>query len=188
VQTRFPFADAYWFRVPLKVLVLTVTVFGLVSIWPALTNGTPADNQRAIFALLVVLLFMGAGVTVAVAISDSYIELDSDALFIRFEAFFSAEVAVADIIAVREIDPRPRWRYRFGLSTNFADRIACSHGGPLVEVELAHAWPTRLWPRHLAVRRFWLAPRDYDRFILALHKLAPAAFGDAQKSAPSRAA
>jgi hypothetical protein len=176
VPARFYFADAYWFRVPLKVLVLAVTVFGLVSIWPALTNGSGADNQRAIFALLVVLLFMGAGITVAVAISDSYVELDADALFIRFEAFFSAEFAVADIVAVRAIDPRPSWRYRFGLSTDFVERICCSHGGQLLEIELAHPWPTRLWPRHIQVRRFWLAVRDHDRFVLALQRVTPGAF------------
>jgi hypothetical protein len=178
VPARFSFADAYWFRVPLKVLVLTVTVFGLVSIWPALSG---APDANSIFALLIVLLFMGAGVTVAVAISDSYIELDAESLFIRFEAFFSAEFAVADIVAVRPIDPRPSWRYRFGLSTNFVDRISCSHGGPLVEIELARAWQTRVWPRNLHVRRFWLAPREYDRFILALHELAPQAFPSEQR-------
>jgi hypothetical protein len=182
VHTRFPFADAYWFRVPLKVLVITVTVFGLVSLWPALTNGTPDDNRRAIFALLVVLFFMGAGITVAVAISDSYVDLDADVLFVRFEAFFSAEVAVADIIAVRAIDPRPRWRYRFGLSTDFVERICCSHGGPLIEIQLAHPWPTRVWPRRLDVRRFWLAVGDHDRFVIALQQVAPHAFPSTRDS------
>jgi hypothetical protein len=176
VPARYGFADAYWFRVPLKVLVITITVFGLLSVWPALTNGTSQDNQRAIFALLVVLLFMGAGITVAVAISDSYVDLAADTLFIRFEAFFTAAIPVADIIAVREIDPRPRWRYRFGLSTDFVDRICCSHGGPLIEIELAHPSPTRLWPRHIPVRRFWLALGDQDRFVLALQRYVPHAF------------
>jgi hypothetical protein len=88
-------------------------------------------------------------------------------------------VPVDDIIAVRAIDPRPHWRYRFGLSTNFLDRIACSHGGPLIEIELAHAWRTRLWPRHIEVRRFWLATRDHDRFVLALQRVAPHAFAPA---------
>ena len=40
-------------------------------------------------------------------------------------------------VAIAPIDPRPHWRYRFGLSTNFVDRIACSHGGRLVEITLA---------------------------------------------------
>jgi hypothetical protein len=176
VPSRFSFADAYWFRVPLKVLVLTVTVFGLVSIWPALTNGTPDDNRRAVFALLVVLLFMGGGITVAVAISDSHLELDERTLYVRFEALFSMEVPVSEIVAVRAIDPRPRWRYRFGLSTNFTDRICCSHGGRLLEIELARPIPTRLWPRPVAVQRLWLGVREYDRFVLALHRAASQAF------------
>ena len=184
MPTRFSFADAYWFRVPLKVVVLTVTVFGLLSIYPALTQGGAGDHQRAIFGLAVMLLFMGAGTTVAVAISDSYVEVDGESLYIHFEAFFSAEIPVADIIAVRQIDPRPAWRFRFGLSTNFEDRICCSHGGSLVEVELAHAWPTRLWPRRIAVRRFWLAVREQQRFLDELRRVAPHAFADGAPALP----
>ena len=180
---RFSFADAYWFRVPIKVLVLTVTVTALVSIWPALTNGSSNDHQRAIFGLLVLMMFMAMGITFAVAISDSYVEIDGDSVHVRFEAFFTAEFPIADIVAVRCIDPRPHWRYRFGLSTNFADRISCSHGGPMVEVELAHTWHTRLWPRTLAVRRFWLAVREHDAFIAELHRRAPHLASSAQELA-----
>jgi hypothetical protein len=178
---RFLFADAYWFRVPIKVLVLTVTVFGLVSIAPALSHGGVNDHQRAIFGLLVVMMFMATGTTVAVAISDSYVELDADSLYIHFEAFFTAEVPAADIVAVRFIDPQPRWRFRFGLSTNFEDRICCSHGGPLVEIELAHAWATRLWPRQIAVRRFWLAVRDQQALLDELRRAAPQAFASVHR-------
>lgn len=168
MTTRFHFADAYWFRVPLKVLVLTVTVFGLLAIYPALTSGTPDEYQRALFGLLVVLAFAAMATTFAVAMSDSHVELDDDTLSIRFEGFFNASVPLTDIIAVTPIDPRPRWRYRWGLSTNFDDRIACSHGGRFIEIELAHAWETRLWPRRIAVRRFWLAVHEPDRFAAEL--------------------
>lgn len=177
---RFHFADAYWFRVPLKVLVLTITVFGLVSIYPALSHGGVNDHQRAIFGLAVVMMFMAMGTTAAVAISDSFVEIDGESLYIHFEAFFSAEVPVADIVAVRPIDPRPRWRFRFGLSTDFEDRIGCSHGGPLLEIELAHAWRTRLWPRQIAVRRFWLAVREQQAFIDELRRVAPHAFASGE--------
>lgn len=161
---RFHFADAYWFRVPMKVLVLTVLVFGLLAVYPALTDGTPAEYERALFGLLVVLGFAAMATTFSVAMSDSHVELDDEMLRIRFEGFFNASVPLSDIVAVTPIEPQPRWRYRWGLSTNFEDRIACSHGGRFIEIELAHAWTTRLWPRRIAVRRFWLAVRESDRF------------------------
>ena len=177
MQTRFHFSGAHWFRVPLKVLVVAVTVFGMLSIWPALTDGNPVDDTRAIFAFCVMVFFMAAGITVAVALSESYVDLDQRALSIRFEAFFSSEIPLTDIVAVSPIDPRPRWRYRLGLSTDYVERISCSHGGPLIEIELAHARATRLWPRRsINARRFWLAVRDYDRFVLALERAAPHAF------------
>ena len=165
---RFHFADAFWFRVPAKIVVITVTAFALVTIWPALTEGTPYERERAMFALAAVIFFVGVATTFAVAINDSYVELDGRTLYVRFEAFFSAEVPLADIVAVREIDPRPHWRFRFGLSTDFRERICCSHGGRLVEVELRNAWRTRLWPRQIAVRRFWFAVREHRAFIEAL--------------------
>lgn len=177
MPARFDFAGAHWFRVPLKVLVVAVTVFGLLSIWPALSDGNPVDDARAIFALCAITFFIGASITVAVALGESYVDLDGETIFIRFESFFSAEIALADVVAVRAIDPRPRWRYRLGLSTDYAERICCSHGGPLIEIELVHARPTRLWPRRIIdVRRFWLAVREYDRFALALQLVAPHAF------------
>jgi hypothetical protein len=165
---RFHFADAYWFRVPAKVVVITVTAFALVTIWPALTDGTPDEQHRAMFALAAVIFFVAVATTFAVAINDSYIELDDRSLFVRFEAFFSAEVPLADITAVREIDPRPRWRFRFGLSTDFRERICCSHGGKIIEIELRHVWRTRIWPRQIAVRRFWFAVREHRPFLEAL--------------------
>ncbi len=165
---RFHFADPHWFRVPMKVLVLTVVVFGLMAVYPALTDGTPDEYQRAMFGMLVVLGFAAMATTFSVAMSDSHVEIDGETLSIRFEGFFNASLPLSDIVAVTPIDPRPRWRYRWGLSTNFEDRIACSHGGRFVEVELAHAWTTRLWPRRIAVRRFWLAVREPDRFAAEL--------------------
>jgi hypothetical protein len=79
---------------------------------------------------------------------------------------------------VRSIDPRPHWRYRFGLSTNYTDRVACSHGGPLVEIELARPLAVRLWPRHLAVQRVWLGVREHTAFLDALNRVAPNSAGE----------
>jgi hypothetical protein len=172
---RFLFADAFWFRLPLRVLIISVAVFALVSLYPAFVNGTSQDHERAIMGLMVVAGFVVTGTVFSVAINDGYVELDADRLYIRFEAFFTAEIPIADIVAVRRIDPQPRWRYRFGLGTNFEDRISCSHGGSLVELELARAWRTRVWPRHIAARRFWLAVGDLDGFIAEVERaIAPA--------------
>ncbi len=165
---RFHFADAFWFRVPAKIVVITVMAFALVTIWPALTEGTPDERQRALFGFATVIFFVAVATTFAVAINDSYVEVDDRMLLVRFEAFFTAEVPLADIVAVREIDPRPRWRFRFGLSTDFRERVCCSHGGRLIEVELRNAWRTRIWPRQIAVRRFWFAIREHHAFLEAL--------------------
>jgi hypothetical protein len=170
---RFRFADAYWFRVPLKVLVLTVTVFGLVSIAPSVTQGTVNDHQRAIFGLAVMLLFAATATTVAVAINDSAVEVDDHAVYIRFEAFFHAVLPMRDIVAIRYIDPKPAWRFRFGLSTNFIDRVSCSHGGRMIELELATPSQIQLWPRHLEITTFWLAVREHEAFIAEINRRAP---------------
>ena len=172
---RFHFANAFWFRVPVKVLVLTVSVFGLLTLWPALSAGTEDEYQRAIFGLMVVIMFVTIASTFAVAINDSIVEVDDRTLYVRFEAFFEMEVPLADVVAARIIDPHPRWRYRFGLSTNFRDRIACSHGGRLVEVRLRKAWTTRLWPRRIEVSRLWLAVTEPDMLIAALTAATEAA-------------
>lgn len=170
---RFEFADAFWFTVPLKVLVLTVSVFGFLSLFPSLAAGSAADGRQAIFGLTVVLFFIALATTFAVAINDSYVEIDDDTLHIRFEAFFGAAIPLSDIAAVRAIDPRPRWRYRFGLSTDFKERLACSHGGQMLEIELARPWRTRLFPRTVTVRRFWLAVDDRERLAAALASRLP---------------
>ena len=171
----FRFADAFWFRVPVKVVVVAITAFALVTIWPALVDGTSDERGRAVFALALVIFFVAVATTFAVAINESYIELDESSLFVRFEAFFSATIPLADIIAVREIDPRPSWRFRFGLSTDFHERICCSHGGRLIEVELQRAWPTRIWPRNIAVRRFWFAVKEHDALLRDLEDRIAAA-------------
>jgi len=170
MQRRFDFATAFWFRVPLKVLVLCVTVFALLSLVPALLDGNAGDAQRAIFGFTIVAMFVALASTFAVAINDSYLEIDAGTLYVRFEAFFSMEVPLADIVEARFIDPRPRWRYRFGLSTNFVDRIACSHGGRFVEITLARPWRTRLWPRRIDVTKLWLAVNDADGLLDALRE------------------
>ena len=170
MQRRFDFATAFWFRVPLKVLVLCVTVFALLSLVPALLEGSANDVQRAIFGFTIVAMFVGLASTFAVAINDSYVEIDDETLYVRFEAFFGMEVPLADVVSARFIDPRPRWRYRFGLSTNFVDRIACSHGGRFVEVTLARPWRTRLWPRQIEVTRVWLAVNDAAGLLSTLEQ------------------
>ena len=170
MHRRFDFATAFWFRVPLKVLVLCVTVFALLSLVPALLDGNAQDVQRAIFGFTIVAMFVALASTFAVAINDSYVEMDGETLFIRFEAFFSMQVPLVDVTDVRLIDPRPRWRYRFGLSTNFVDRVACSHGGRFVEITLARPWRTRLWPRHIDVTKVWVAVNDADGLLSALQQ------------------
>jgi hypothetical protein len=165
---RFTFADAFWFRLPLRALMVVTAAFGLVALYPAISSGNSADAERAAFGLVVVIWFVVTGAVFAAAINDGYVELDGDWLNVRFEAFFNARFPLADVAAVREIDPRPRWRFRFGLSTNFRDRVSCSHGGRLLEVELSRPHRVRLWPRDVEVRRIWLAVREHDRLLAEL--------------------
>jgi hypothetical protein len=172
MEKRFDFADAFWFRVPLKVLVLSVAVFAFLSLYPALTSGTASDHEHALFGLTVLGGFMVAATVFNVAIGDSYVSIDNEYLHVRFEAFFSVRMPVSDIVAARIVQPRPRWRYRFGLATNFVDRISCSHGGTLVELTLARPQMMRLWPRVLPVTRFWIAVREHEAFIEALTQIA----------------
>jgi hypothetical protein len=165
---RFDFATAFWFRVPLKVLVLCVTVFAFLSLVPALMDGDPDDVKRAIFGFTIVAMFAAIASTFAVAINDSFVEVDEQSVYVRFEAFFNMEFPLRDVVSAELIDPRPRWRYRFGLSTNFTDRISCSHGGRFIEITLARPWRTRLWPRYINVTRVWLAVRDADALLATL--------------------
>jgi hypothetical protein len=117
--------------------------------------------------------FIVAAAVVAAAVDDSCVELDGERLFVRFESFFAVDISLADIVAVRRIDPRPRWRYRFGLSTNFEDRICCSHGGPIIEIELARPYRARLWPRRIPITYLWLGLRDAGELLAALDRPAP---------------
>jgi hypothetical protein len=171
MEKRFYFADAFWFRVPLKALVLGVAVFAFLSLYPALTSGSVKDHERALFGLTVLGGFMVAATVFTVAINDSHVAVDGNYLHVRFEAFFNARIPLADIVGVRVVDPRPHWRYRFGLATNFSDRISCSHGGPFVEIELSRPQMTRLWPRVLPVTRFWIAVRDHDDFLATVRQI-----------------
>ncbi len=171
MSTRFDFADAFWFRIPLRSLVIGVSVFGLLSLYPALGNGTSSDHQRAIFGLAVLAAFVVSGTVFSVAINDSFVEIDDSMLRIRFEAFFGADVPLAWVVGVEMIEPHPRWRYRFGLATNFVDRISCSHGGALVAITLSQPVMTRLWPRYLPVTSYWVAVRDHETFIAQLRRI-----------------
>ena len=173
MRTHFHFADAFWFRWPLKTVVVTLAVFAILSLYPAVGHGTSQDQQRAIFGFTVLSAFIVMASIFAVAINDGHLSIEDDEVHIHFEAFFNARFPIADIAAVREIDPRGQWRYRFGLSTNFEDRVGCSHGGRLVEIELVRPCFTRLWPRTIGVRRFWVAVREHDDLLVTLVRLAP---------------
>ena len=166
MTTRFEFADAWWFRGPLRTLTIAVIVFTLLSLAPALTDGTNPDHARALFGIGVLSAFVLGAVLFWVAISDSYVEVSRDAIAVRFESFFNVRIPVEDIVDVRPLDPQPRYRFRWGIATNFRDRISCSHGGRMLAITMSEPVTVRLWPRTLFVTRFWLAVPD-DRALLS---------------------
>jgi hypothetical protein len=182
VTRHFHFADAFWFRLPLRTIVVGLAVFAILSLYPALGHGSAQDQQRAIFGFTVLAAFIVSASVMTVAINDSSLAIEDGEIRIHFEAFFHARFRLDDVAAAREIDPRPRWRYRFGLSTDFRDRVACSHGGRFVEVELARPCSVRLWPRTIVVRRFWIAVREHDELRALLEREL------ASRAAASRAA
>jgi hypothetical protein len=161
LPVRFEFYDAVWFRVPLRVVMLTVSVFALLSLSPALADTQSPDHVRAIVAMALLAAFVLGGVVFTVSISDGGVEVNGEGVTVRFESFFRAVIPIENIVAVRCISPRPGWRYRWGLSTNWLDRISCSHGGQMVEIVLARPHVVRLWPRRVEVTRLWLAVRDH---------------------------
>ena len=173
---RFEFADAWWFRVPLRIVVVSVTVFTLLSLEPALVDGHNPDHLRALAGVCILAAFLVGAAVFTASLGESYIEIRDEVVSVRFESFFGVEFPLRDIVRVQEIDPRPRWRYQWGLATNFHDRVSCSHGGQLVEVELASPCVVKLWPRTLEVSRFWLAARDYRGLIGALEPGNSSAF------------
>jgi len=152
---RFEFRNAYWFRAPLRLIVVAVSVFALMSLYPALSDVANPDHGRAILAIAVLGAFALVAAYFMVAMNDGYVEVGDEAVTVRFESFFEVRISLADIVSVTMVDPRPRFRYLWGLSTNFRDRVACSHGGRLVQLDLARPCRTRLWPRTLYVTRFW---------------------------------
>lgn len=166
-RRRFRFEDARWFRLPLRAVVITLFTFALLNLYPALTRGTPNDHERAVFGLTVLMAFTVLATVAAVAINDSYVEIEEETLFIRFEAFFNVRVPLADVLHVSFIDPKPAWRYRFGLSAD-RGRVACSHGGRMVQIELARPCGVKIWPRTHSVRRFWLGLTDPEAFLAEL--------------------
>jgi hypothetical protein len=173
---RFHFADAYWFRLPLRTVVISLAVFALMWLYPAFDAKSIADQGRFAFALGTLVWFIGIASVFIVSINESYVDIGDDAVEITFESFFHARIPLDAIVSADLVTPRPRWRYRFGLSTNREDRIACSHGGPLIEIVLARPLPTKLWPRNIAVQRFWLGVRESDAFLATLRRAAPPAF------------
>lgn len=165
---RFGFADAWWFSGPLRALTIVVIVFTLLSLTPALTDGTNPDHVRAIVGIGVLALFVLGAAIFVVSVADSYVEVDDDAISVRFESFFRVRIPLADVGAVRVMEAHPRWRFRWGLATNFRDRISCSHGGRLVEIEMATPLAVRLWPRTLMVERFWLGVPEHAGLVRAI--------------------
>ena len=176
VTQRFHFADAYWFRLPLRTVVIGLAVFALMWLYPAFDAKSIADQGRFAFALGTLVWFIGIASVFIVSINDSYLEIGDDAIEVTFETFFHARIPLDEIVSVALITPERRWRYRFGLSTNRQDRISCSHGGQLIEIVLAEPQLTKIWPRHIPVRRFWLGVRETDEFLAALRRVAPPAF------------
>ncbi len=175
MTTRFDFADAWWFRGPLRALTIAVIVFTLLSLAPALTDGTNPDHVRALFGIVVLSAFVLGAVLFWVAISDSYVEVSGDTIAVRFESFFNVRIPVEGIVDVRPLDPQPRFRFRWGLATNFRDRISCSHGGRMLVLTLSEPVTVRLWPRTLLVTRFWLAVPDDQAFTAAIEQVRAAA-------------
>lgn len=165
---RFRFASVRWFRLPLKVVLIATAVFALMSIMPSLTDGTGPEQRRALIGLLAVIGFVSLGAALSAGLADSIIEIDDAALAVRFESFMHITVPLAAIAAVRAVDPQPRWRYRFGLSTDWRERISCSHGASMVELELSEPVNVKLWPRAVAMHRLWLGVEERDAFIDAL--------------------
>jgi hypothetical protein len=154
----------------MKALLLIVAVFGLLACEPALSSGFAQDRERAIFSLAFMLLFLAVGVTFSVAINDSYVEPLGERLQVRFEALFHVEISLDDVASVQRIDPASAWLYRFGLSTDWAGRVCCSHGGPLLELRLRRAAEIRLWPRTVRIERLWLGVQEQEAFINAIQR------------------
>ena len=171
---RYHFSDALWFRAPLKTLIVALTAFAIFTLYPAL-RGSESDIERALFGFAVLAFFAVLASIFAATVDDSHADLDGTVLRVRFESFFHAAIPVADIVRVAPVNPRPRWRYGIGLSTNFRERVCCSHGGRLIEIELAKPVTVKLWPRKLEVARFWLGVREYEAFLVHMRRLAPGA-------------
>lgn len=176
VTRRFHFADAYWFRLPLRATVISLAVFALMWLYPAFGAASFADQGRLALALGMLVWFMGLASIFIVSVNDSYVDIGNESIEVTFESFFRARLPLDGIVSVALISPRPRWRYRFGLSTNFKDRISCSHGGQLIEIVMARPQTTKLWPRRIAATRFWLGVRESDEFLAALRCAVPHAF------------
>ena len=171
---RYHFSDAIWFRAPLKTLIVTLTAFAIFSLYPAL-GGSESEVERALLGFGVLAFFVVLASLFAVTIDDSHADIDGAVLRVRFESFFHADVPIADIVRIAPIDPRPHWRYGIGLSTNFRERVCCSHGGRLIEVEVGRPVTVRLWPRKLEIGRFWLGIREYEAFLVHMRRLKPEA-------------
>lgn len=177
----FEFHNAWWFRRPLRIVTVLVSAFALVALHRALLDAGDPDHNRAFAGLAVIVAFLLLSVWFSASINDGLVEIADGRLHVRFESYFNANFPVGDIAAVRRIDPKPKWRYSMGLSTDWTERISCSHGGDMVEIEFAHPHELRIWPRTIWVRRLWLAVMDADAFIAALSRSAQAPAAEAPR-------
>jgi hypothetical protein len=165
----FEFRDAWWFRGPVRLVTMAVIVAALLSLHPALLDAEHPDHVRSLGGLVVLCVFVLASAFLLAGVNDSVVEVGPDHLEVRFESFFKLRLPLTSVQSARMVD-LPRWRYRWGLATNFRDRISCSHGGPMIEIELRTPRPLRIWPRTVQLTRLWLAVRDPDRFLAVLHR------------------
>lgn len=169
----FEFHDAWWFRRPLRVVTVLVTAFALVALHRALLDAGDPDHYRAFSGLGVIGAFVLMSVWFSASINDGFVEIADGRLHVQFESYFNTNFPLGDIIAVRPVWPEPRWRYSMGLSTDWRERISCSHGGEMIEIEFGHSHELRIWPRTIHVRRLWLAVTDAHGLVSALSQTLP---------------
>jgi hypothetical protein len=164
----FAFRDPWWFRRPLRLLTVTIAALSLAAIHPPPTDGASPDHLRTLVGLGLIIGFLVMSAWFSVSVGEGRIEVADGQVFVDFESYFHLAFPVAGVAGARRIEPRPKWRYSMGLSTDWRDRICCSHGGQLVEIEFAEARELQIWPRRIALRRLWVGVTDPDALIAVL--------------------
>ena len=96
-------------------LTIAVIVFTLLSLAPALTDGTNPDHIRALFGIGGACGVCCRRGFVRVAVGDSYVEVTDDAIFVRFESFFNmAHPRLRTSWTCGRSVPQPRFRLSLG--------------------------------------------------------------------------